>query len=84
LSENQTFNSNEQLQWAINEYHIRENIEVETERNSKSILVMICKQQPIYFWRLYVVYPKGSPFWIIKTNPYDHTCVQEITCSDHT
>jgi hypothetical protein len=56
---------------------------VKTERNSKSILVMICKQQPIYFWRLYVVYPKGSPFWIIKTNPYDHTCVQEITRSDH-
>jgi hypothetical protein len=27
--------------------------------------------------------PKGSPFWIIKTNPYDHTCVQEITRSDH-
>jgi hypothetical protein len=21
--------------------------------------------------------------WIINTNPYDHTCVQEITCSDY-
>jgi hypothetical protein len=36
LSENRTFNSKEQLQWAINEYHIRENIEVKTERSSKS------------------------------------------------
>jgi hypothetical protein len=30
-----------------------------------------------------VVCPKGSPFWIIKTNPYDHTCVQKIIHSDH-
>jgi hypothetical protein len=44
LSKNQTFNSKKQLQWAINEYHIRENIEVKTEISSKSILVMICKQ----------------------------------------
>jgi hypothetical protein len=60
LSEYQTFNSKEQLQWAINEYHIRKNIEVETERSSKSILVMICKQQPRCFWRLYVACPEGS------------------------
>jgi hypothetical protein len=44
---------------------------------------MICKQRPRYFLRLYAVCPKGSPFWIIKTNPYDHICVQEITRSDH-
>jgi hypothetical protein len=56
---------------------------MKTEGSSKSILVMICKQRSRYFWRLYVVFPKGSPFWIIKTNLYDHTCVQEITHSDH-
>jgi hypothetical protein len=39
---------------------------------------------PEYFWRLYDVCSKGGPFWIIKTNPYEHTCVQEITRSDHT
>jgi hypothetical protein len=26
---------------------------------------------------------KCNPFWVIKTNPYNHTCVQEITRSDH-
>jgi hypothetical protein len=26
---------------------------------------------------------KGSPFWVIKTNPYEHTCVQDIIRSDH-
>jgi hypothetical protein len=26
---------------------------------------------------------KSSLFWVINTNPYDHTCVQEITRSDH-
>jgi hypothetical protein len=30
LSENQTFNSKEHLEWVINEYHIRENIEIKT------------------------------------------------------
>jgi hypothetical protein len=30
------------------------------------------------------VCPKSSHFWVIKTNPYDHTCVQEVTRSDHT
>jgi hypothetical protein len=43
LSENQTFNYKDQLQWANIEYHIRKNIELETKRSSKSILVMICK-----------------------------------------
>jgi hypothetical protein len=42
LSDNQIFNSKEQLQWTINEYHIRENITVKI-KSSKSILVMICK-----------------------------------------
>jgi mannosyltransferase OCH1-like enzyme len=56
---------------------------VETERTSKSILVMIYKQRPRFFWRLYVVSPKRNPFWIIKTNPYNHTCIQEISRSDH-
>jgi hypothetical protein len=26
---------------------------------------------------------KGNHFWIIKTNPFDHKCVQEITHLDH-
>jgi hypothetical protein len=30
--------------------------------SSKSILVMIYKQRPRCFWRLYVVCPKGSTF----------------------
>jgi hypothetical protein len=25
----------------------------------------------------------GNHFWVIKTNPYDRTCVQEITRSNH-
>jgi hypothetical protein len=83
LSENQTFNSNEHLQWTINEYHIRGNIEIKIERSNKSMLVMIRKDQNC-LWRLYVVCSMGSPFWIIKTNPYEHTCVQDITRSDHT
>jgi hypothetical protein len=29
------------------------------------------------------VCPRGSPLWIIKTNPYNHTCIQEITRSYH-
>jgi hypothetical protein len=62
LLENRTFNFKEQLQWTINEYHIRGNIEMETERSSKSVLVMIYKQRSICFWRLYAVCPKGSPF----------------------
>jgi hypothetical protein len=35
LSENQTFNSKKHLQYTINEYHIRGNIEVKTKRTSK-------------------------------------------------
>jgi hypothetical protein len=40
-------------------------------------------QRPNYFWRLYVVCPKGSLFYIIKTNPYEHTYVHKIIRSDH-
>jgi hypothetical protein len=82
LAENRTFNSKEHLQWAINEYIIRENIEFKAERRSKLILIMVCKDQN-YFWRLYVVCPKCNLFWVIKINPYEHTYVQDITHSDH-
>jgi hypothetical protein len=42
LSENQTFNSKEHLQYTTNEYHIKRNIDLKIENNSKSKLIMVC------------------------------------------
>jgi hypothetical protein len=61
LLENRTFNLKEHLQWTINEYHIRGNIEIRTKKSNKSMLVMVCKD-PHCSWRLYVICSKGSPF----------------------
>lgn len=82
LAENRVFNSKDQLQWTISEYHIKGNIEIKTERSSATRLVMVCKDQRC-FWRLYAVCPKGNNFWTIRTNPYPHTCIQSITRVDH-
>lgn len=73
LFANETFKSKAHLRRAINYFHTKENIEIMVTRNSKSKLVVKCKDQGCE-WMLYVT-PNGlSSNWVIKTCPYARIC----------
>jgi hypothetical protein len=56
----------------IADFHVQRNIELEVTNNSKSKLVMKCKDSNCP-WRMYAK-PNITGIWEIRTNPLEHSC----------
>ena len=82
LAENRIFSSKKDLQFAVKNYHIKENIQIVVTDSSKKKYVVTCENSRCK-WRLYAK-PSGiGNKWIVATNPYPHSCHASITRRDH-
>ena len=82
LSENRVFKCKEDLKSAVQDYHIRKNIQFHVQNSSKTKYVVKCEDSRCY-WRLYAKPSGVNECWIIKTNQFPHSCHASMTRKDH-
>jgi hypothetical protein len=76
------YSSKDALRLAINDYHIRNNIEVKTTSSNRTQLTVDCKDSRC-IWRLYAKSGLFSSKWEIKTIRAPHTCHADASRTDH-
>ncbi|HET9412223.1 MAG TPA: PMZ-type zinc finger domain-containing protein [Candidatus Saccharimonadales bacterium] len=82
LAVGRKFADKEALVRVVQEYNINENRPYKTTNSSKTMYVAECEQAPLCKWRLYAD-SKDKISFIIKTNPYQHSCEAIIGRRDH-
>jgi len=82
LAVNKEFSSKESLNRAINDVHIRKNIEVKWSTSNRSIMIVNCKDIRCE-WRLYAKAAFFGSKWTIKKCPTPHTCRAPLSRTDH-
>jgi MuDR family transposase len=77
----QQFSTKLELKMKIADFHVQRNIELEVTNNSKSKLVMKCKDSNCP-WRIYAT-PNITDIWEIKINHLKHPCFGSAIRTDH-
>jgi hypothetical protein len=77
----QYFGAKFKLKTKIIDFHIQRYIQLEVANNSKSNMVMKCKDLNCP-WRLFAT-PNITGVWEIRTNPLEHSCCGSATRVDH-
>jgi MuDR family transposase len=77
----QQFSTKSELKVKITDFHVQRNIEFEVINNSKSKLVMKCKDSKCP-WRMYITL-NITGIWEIRTNMLEYSCFGSVTKEDH-
>ncbi|BAT03054.1 Os07g0661150 [Oryza sativa Japonica Group] len=82
LAKGRIFYSKQHLQFAVNEFHISNNMEVRVSTSNKSRLDFKCKDSTCK-WKLYAKTTKIGSSWKIQTCQFPHTCRAPADRFDH-
>jgi MuDR family transposase len=77
----QQFSTKSELKVKTANFHVQRNIELEVINNSKSKLVMKCKDSNCP-WRMYAT-PNITDIWEIRTNPLEHSYFGSATRAEY-